>query len=204
MTKHNLPSHISWLLSHEITPPVGVPVISSNIFTVAADVGLENISGEEIHQEDFRAPPSLVPGLSVSRSVNVGQSFLRPAHPSASDSGTAFPTATDTAELASMGRLSSASKSTRPALISQQHQLATPASTTGTVTLTQGYAAHLRAQDGKSVISLYLSTLANLRQPRLYRNLPLKGALKVYQGRYKPLNRLLVCCQNQTLMGSKY
>jgi hypothetical protein len=144
MTRHNLASHISWLLSNENTPPVGVPAIASNHSTVAAEVSYAGLAEEDTNQPIPRAsinPP-------VAQSVNVGQGFQRPALPSTDSQNPRVRDQTKSVVEESMGRLSSTSRSTRPGLVIQ-NQLATPASTTGSSSLTQGYATFLRASNGE-------------------------------------------------------
>jgi hypothetical protein len=145
MTRHNLASHISWLLSNENTPPVGVPAIASNHSAVAAEVSYAGLAEEDTNQPISRTsvnPP-------VTQSVNVGQGFQRPALPSTDSQNPRVRDQTKSVVEESMGRLSSTSRSTRPGLVIQ-NQLATPASTTGSSSLTQGYATFLRASNGES------------------------------------------------------
>jgi bloom syndrome protein len=151
MTRHNLAVHISWLLTSEVTPPVGVhtasAVSATNPRTITETVYAD--SEEEEHAED--STPSQLPGPSPKRRVvqTVNVDFRRPPLPSKiTPSLLREPHYTVLDE--SMGKLSSSSKPARPGLVSQ-HQLATPASTTGSAgsSLTQGYSAFLRANNGK-------------------------------------------------------
>jgi len=167
MTRNNLAAHISWLLSHEVTPPVGVHAIPSTHSTAAAQTVYEEF-GEDIEQQEVsRAPPA--PIRRAAQAVNVGTNFTRPAAPARVPKPMreiAEVLANDT-----MGRLSSASGSRKPALISQQHQLATPASTTASSSLTQGYAAMLRGK--RPNFSLYHFGVTNLSLQELLINLDL-------------------------------
>lgn len=155
MTRHNLAGHISWLLSRPVTPPVGVCAPPSIRPTVATQVVPEDILVDEIEEEIPREPLSPGHSRAAARPDNGGRKFLRPNIPS-----TAIPNIA-THELAegfrqdSMGKLSSTSKSARPALLSQQQQLATPASTTGPSSLTARYAAFTGTSNGLNWIILW-------------------------------------------------
>ena len=152
MTRHNLALHISWLLSSEVTPPVGVhtvPAASTRNSTVATDIVYAD-SEEEGTEEPIPSPlPSPSPNRRIVQTVNVDPDFHRPPLPSKITSKPPFREPHNSFADESMGTLSSASRSARPGLVSQ-HQLATPASTTGsTSSLMQGYSALLRAENGK-------------------------------------------------------
>lgn len=146
MTRHNLNSHISWLLSHQVTPLVGVPTKGSSNSTAANQTILPDTE-DGIEQEQYTRIPAPVPTRQLLPTVNADQDFLRPTLPAIRDARSAQGEVLENFSQGSMGRLSSAARSTRPALISQQHQLATPASTTGS--LTQNYATFLRANNGR-------------------------------------------------------
>lgn len=142
MTRNNLAGHIAWLLSHEVTPPVGVHAIFSTHSTAAAQTVYGDF-GEDIEQQEVsRAPPA--PARRAVQAVNVESNFTRPVAPARAPKP--IPDIAEVAANDVMGRLSSAPRSRKPALISQQHQLATPASTTASSSLTQGYAAMLRGK----------------------------------------------------------
>lgn len=156
MTRHNLDSHISWLLSHEVTFPATLHAINSAAST-AADLVEEDFLDEEIDFEPPRAPA--IPARQTRAPTNAAQEFIRPPLPSAK------PLLTETRrEIADnpMGKLSSTSRTNRPGLLTQ-HQLATPSSTSGTIASTAGshsrtgsragltgnYAAQLERERGK-------------------------------------------------------
>jgi bloom syndrome protein len=147
MTRHNLAIHISWLLSNEVTPPVGVSAIASTHPTASAQIVHADTLEEDIEQEIPTASPSPIPNRRIVETVNVVQDFVRPALPSTSrPQPREFTNETEE----SMGKLASAPRSTRPVLLSL-HQLATPSSTTSSTSssLMAGYAAQLRG-DGQS------------------------------------------------------
>jgi len=160
MTRHNLSSQISWLLSHEVTPPVGVhPILTAN--ARAAEIR----SDEELLKEPFeekllRPAPSPAENQRITQTDNVVQDFVRPALPPPT---TAKPQVIEPTRIRgddSMGKLVSSSKPQRPGLISQQHQLATPASTTSSTatssSLTQGYATFLRENNSGQFMDHYI------------------------------------------------
>ena len=149
MTRHNLAAHISWLLTSQVTPPVGVhtaPAVSLSNSTAAIPTIYANYEDE--HSEDSMPSPLLSPSPKrrVVQTVNVD--FHRPQLPAKITPPLREAQISIADE--SMGKLSSSSKPPRPGLVSQ-HQLATPASTTGPAgsSLTQGYSAFLRANNGK-------------------------------------------------------
>jgi bloom syndrome protein len=146
MTRHNLASHISWLLSIQVTPPTGVHTLTSTPSIAVEETASAGLAEEGAEHQN----PRLSGNRRAAQAVNVGQRFIRPAAPPPPN-----PPKVDTGENTtraaeeSMGKLASASRSTRPALISQ-HQLATPVSTTASSSLTQGYATFLRTNNGRS------------------------------------------------------
>jgi bloom syndrome protein len=148
MTRHNLASHISWLLSNEVAPPAGV---HARALPPSTTVG--EILGPGLAEEDTepQVPRSSPPNRRIPQTANVGQDFLRPAAPPPTPPKLHAREHTTGAAQEPMGKLASASRSTRPALVSQ-HQLATPASTTASSSLTQGYATFLRTNNGESKI----------------------------------------------------
>src|SRR6266536_1786264 len=142
MTRHNLDSHISWLLSSKVAPLVGVHTRNPRATAAAIEIVDSGSSEEEVGQElsgVVRSPDANHP---IPHTVNVVHDFVRPPVPSISSrSQLREPTRNSREE--SMGKLTSAQRSTRPGLMSQ-HQLTTPASTTtstaGSSSLMQGYA----------------------------------------------------------------
>lgn len=139
MTRHNLDTHLSWLLSQRVhIPPVGVHAPASTQSRAAAQIVDEDI--EDAQGESIRAQPDIVPPrrTAVER---VTSAAPRPA--TLKTVPRPIPDIAKVLETGTMGRLSSASRSARPTLISQQ--LATPSSTTpSSGGLTQGYSKFLR------------------------------------------------------------
>jgi bloom syndrome protein len=153
MTRHNLDSHISWLLSHEVTPPVGVHAVHPTHSRIEGAIADEKFLEEEADEEIRRSPPSSRRNRQVLEAVHVVQDFARPAVPSMIPRSQILESQKTLADEA-MGTLTSASKPTRPGLMNQ-HQLATPASTTTSTassSLKQGYATFLRNNNGQSQI----------------------------------------------------
>jgi bloom syndrome protein len=150
MTRHNLDRHISWLLSHEVTPPVGVQATLPTYSRIEAGIADEEFLEEEAGEEIIRSPPNLARNRQVLEAVNVVQDFARPTIPSSIIPRSQMPEPHTSRAEGAMGTLTSASKSTRPKLVSQP-QLATPASTTTSTapsSLKQGYATFLRNNNG--------------------------------------------------------
>jgi len=142
MTRHNLASQIAWLLSNEVTLPASV---NTTNWTAAFPCAQADI--EEDHTVSRGLPePSIQPDARIAETVNVERGGLRPGL--TSNPKPTSQVSSETFAQGSMGKLASASRSKRPALASQQPQLATPASTTASSSLTQGYATFLRANNG--------------------------------------------------------
>ena len=142
MTRHNLAGHIAWLLSNEVTLPASV-----NATNCAAAFPFAQTDIEEGHIVSRGLQElSIQPDPRIAETVNVERGFSRPGLTSNPKQTSQVYSETFVQE--SMGKLASASRSKRPALASQQHQLATPASTTASSGLTQGYATFLRASNG--------------------------------------------------------
>jgi bloom syndrome protein len=150
MTRHNLDSHISWLLSSKVAPAVGVHMRNPTAAAAAIEI-VDSGSSEDEFGEEF---PGVVripdPNRPIPHTINVVHDFMRPPVPSIS-SKSQLREPTNNSREESMGKLTSAQRSTRPGLMSQ-HQLATPASTTistaGSSSLRQGYATFLREHNG--------------------------------------------------------
>ncbi|CZS91539.1 uncharacterized protein RAG0_02132 [Rhynchosporium agropyri] len=158
MTRHNLDSHISWLLSRKVNPPSGVHARGLNRSTNREDLSEADIVAEEeeeeeveeIDQEIPRAPPSPPHHRRAVQDINVSEAFARPALPASTTAKARLQNSREIVKEESMGKLSSATRSTRPSLISQQ-QLATPASTTSStaashISLTSNYSAFLQKE----------------------------------------------------------
>lgn len=171
MTRHNLAAHLSWLLTSEVTPPEGVhtvPSASAPVLTVSAETLYADSEEEDIEEQNpGPLPPSPSPNRRIATTANVATGFQRPPPPPkiAPNPPTREPAKPFVDE--SMGRLSSASRSARPGLVSQQ-QLATPASTTGsTSSLMQGYQTFL-TKNCKSKKSYWL--IHQLTELGMYRH----------------------------------
>jgi bloom syndrome protein len=152
MTRHNLDSHISWLLSHKVTPPVCVHAAPSTHSRIEQGIAEEEILEEEADEEILRSPPNPPRNRQVLEAFNVVQEFTRPAIPSSIIPRSQMPEPHTIMTEGTMGTLTSASKSERSKLITQ-NQLATPASTTTSTassSLKQGYATFLRNNNGTS------------------------------------------------------
>ena len=142
MTRHNLAGHISWLLSSGVAPPRSAHNTASLNSAAIAQAPCIYISVEDEEQEDFGALTTVALSRGSARPANIPEEFVRPAIPSIDTQKSHTHQTVENLETksGSMGKLSSASRSKRPALVSQQNQLATPASTTaGTPTLLQNY-----------------------------------------------------------------
>jgi bloom syndrome protein len=152
MTKTNLASQISWLLSHDIAPPVGVHTAVPTAPTsaeeggTAEDIFLEESLLDEDFEEAVLRTISSPPQNRLPEAVNVVQDFVRPALPPTIPPKVRQQEPMRSMTEEAMGKLASASRSTRPGLMGQ-HQLATPTSTTSTAatcSLRQGYSNFLR------------------------------------------------------------
>jgi len=182
MTRHNLDTHISWLLSYKVTPPGGLslPAATHSATTTAADIAIDDLLEEEEEIEEIRrVPPEPAAHPKLSKAIDV-HAFVRPPVPSAVASQSLLQEPLGTLAEESMGKLASAQRSKRPALISQ-NQLATPASTSGpaSTSLTQSYKKSLK-NPGKSeqripycmYLIAALDTPAKPTSTSLYPNLP--------------------------------
>lgn len=150
MTRHNLHSHISWLLSHEVTPLVGVQAALPTHSRFEEGIAYEDLLEEEADEEIVRAPPTPARTRQILDALNVAQDFAQPAIPSSIIPRSQMPEPQPGLAAETMGTLTSASKAPRSKFVSQ-HQLATPASTTTSTapsSLKQGYATFLRNNNG--------------------------------------------------------
>jgi bloom syndrome protein len=150
MTRHNLDTHISWLLSREVTPPVSVQAALPTYSTIREGIADVELLEEEVDEEIIRPTPSPARNRQVLEVINVVQDFARPAIPPSIIPRSQMLEPQKALADEAMGTLTSASKSARPSLMSQP-QLATPASTTTSTapsSLKQGYATFLRSNNG--------------------------------------------------------
>ncbi|KAH7364424.1 QDE3-like protein [Rhexocercosporidium sp. MPI-PUGE-AT-0058] len=154
MTRHNLDSHISWLLSRKVTPPSGVHARATANSTRGDPVNADPV-GEEADQETRKAPPSPFQHRRAAQVVNVVGTFARPTLPASVTTKSQLQEPRQVLTDEAMGKLSSATRSTRPGLMSQ-HQLVTPASTTSSTaasytSLSSNYVTFLKeGQDSPS------------------------------------------------------
>lgn len=149
MTRHNLDSHIAWLLSHEVTPRVDVLAITDTNSAgppEAVDEDILDWEDEEIQEIGEKLSSPRITRVAPTANVGQGlQGFVRPPVPSIVHSSTVktqvhSAPSRDPVDL-SMVRQTSGTGPARPILMSQ-FQLATPASTTSTAappSLAQGY-----------------------------------------------------------------
>ena len=148
MTRSNLGEHIAWLLANGVTPVQAIT--STNLTPTPGNVHGGRLEEYESDQDIPRPPPVPAQNHRLVPSVPAIQEFARPALPSK-----IVPKPQPQGNLGdnSMGKLSSASKSTRPGLLSQ-YQLATPASTSNSAvassSLMKNYATFLRENSGLS------------------------------------------------------
>ncbi|CAL3964303.1 unnamed protein product [Diplocarpon coronariae] len=151
MTRHNLDSHIAWLLSNAVAPPSGAHARVS-LDSLAAEPVHENLFGEEVEEETQRASLSPPRTRQVAPLADAAQLFARPTLPPSIATRSYLQESRQPVD-GSMGRLTSSSRSTRPGLMSQ-NQLATPASTTSSAaapsSLTTNYSTFLK-ETGKNV-----------------------------------------------------
>jgi bloom syndrome protein len=147
MTRHNLDSHLSWLLSHQVVAPSDAPAtIPAQPRITRQDTYVEVEADGEVPDTQIEVS-SLVPRKRFAQTVNEDTS-IRPALLPSNPINKSLCRETTGPLQKSMATLSSTSRSARPDFMSQRHQLATPASSTSSSSLIQGYAALLRAEKG--------------------------------------------------------
>lgn len=138
MTRHNLRSHISWLIQNKVTTPAGVQIAAFADTIEPGFANLEIFEGEGIAHEIRNTPIAPIRNRRVEEISNV----VANSHPPRPRILTPITqsTAAPGDELADpeMGKLTSARKTTRPSLISQNQQLGTPSSTASS-SLTRSY-----------------------------------------------------------------
>jgi hypothetical protein len=130
MTLHNLGDHISWLLQRRQIPPAGPPYESHE-----ADTEHVEITDEEplnsVYIANEASEQQSITTFSAQAAPNVAPEFVQAAIPSTvQESELARKVGNSMSN--TMAKLSSASKPAGPTLLSQR-QLATPASTTGSL-----------------------------------------------------------------------
>ncbi|ATZ45906.1 Bcsgs1 [Botrytis cinerea B05.10] len=138
MTRHNLQSHISWLIQNKATTPAGVQIAAFADTIEPGFANLEIFEGEGIAHEIRNTPIAPIRNRRVEEISNV----VANPHPPRPRILTPITQSTQAPgdELADpeMGKLTSARKTTRPSLISQNQQLGTPSSTASS-SLTRSY-----------------------------------------------------------------
>jgi bloom syndrome protein len=138
MTRHNLQTHLSWLLKNKVTTPAGSHItglaIPADLNTPILDVPEEHSS---VHESIGRRPAPIRNRLLEQVSNVVEGNYSTP--PSILTPTTQPTRVTGEEPLENeMARLSSARKSSKSGLMSMNQQLGTPASTTGT-SITNNY-----------------------------------------------------------------
>lgn len=138
MTRHNLQSHISWLIKNKVTTPAGVQIPTFADTIEPGFANLEGFEGEDIAHEIRNTPIAPIRNRRVEEISNV----VANSHPPRPRILTPITQSTPVPgnELADpeMGKLTSARKTTRPSLMSQNQQLGTPSSTASS-SLTRSY-----------------------------------------------------------------
>lgn len=162
MTRHNLDSQISWLLSHEVTFPPTLHATNGFVSTAAELVDEDFLDFLEAETSD---PSRAAPALENRLQTNVARDFIRPSLPPTKSHQNQE---TRTVAGETMGRLASSSKSSRPGLLTQ-HQLATPASTSGTTSST---ATNIRTGSRQGLTGNYVAQLAEERGELIYYLVP--------------------------------
>lgn len=148
MTRHNLDVHIPWLLASGANSPTFVR--GSAVRESAARTNFGVADAQE-GGEDFgssRTAPSPSRNTRIERTANVVQSSPRPQVPSSNFTLQPSRVITNPPADEAMGKLTSSSKPSRPGKLLSQHQLATPASTSGSMaapsSLMHNYSSFLR------------------------------------------------------------
>ncbi|TGO09009.1 hypothetical protein BTUL_0183g00250 [Botrytis tulipae] len=138
MTRHNLQSHISWLIKNKVTTPAGVqiPVFADTIEPGFAN--LEGFGGEDIAHETRNTPIAPIRNRRVEEISNVVANSHPPRPRILTPITQSTPVPGDELADPEMGKLTSARKTTRPSLMSQNQQLGTPSSTASS-SLTRSY-----------------------------------------------------------------
>jgi bloom syndrome protein len=136
MTRHNLQTHLSWLLKNKVTTPAGSHTAGfatpADLNTAILDVPEEQSSvRESIGRRPAPVRNRLLDQVSNAVDYSTPPSILTPTTQSTRV------TAEEPSEN-EMARLSSARKSSKSGLMSMNQQLGTPASTTGT-SITNSY-----------------------------------------------------------------
>ncbi|KAF5878430.1 putative family helicase protein [Botrytis fragariae] len=138
MTRHNLQSHISWLIKNKVTTPAGVQIPAFADTIESGFANLESFEGEGTAQEINNTPIAPIRNRRVEEISNVVANS-HPPHPRILTPITqSIPVPGDELADPEMGKLTSARKTNRPSLISQNQQLGTPSSTASS-SLTRSY-----------------------------------------------------------------
>lgn len=132
MTRHNLQSHIAWLIQNKVTTPTGIQLSAFATSPDAIPPGVGNFGNleEEGIAHEIRntliAPPR---NRRVEEISNVVANSRPPRSQILTPITQSTPATGDELADPEMGKLTSARKTTRPSLISQNQQLGTPSST---------------------------------------------------------------------------
>ncbi|TGO90334.1 hypothetical protein BPOR_0068g00010 [Botrytis porri] len=138
MTRHNLQSHISWLIQNKVTIPAGVQIATFADTIEPGFANLEGFEGEGIAHEVRNTPIAPIRNRRVEEISNVVANSHPPRPRILTSITQSTPVPGDELADPEMGKLTSARKTTRPSLISQNQQLGTPSSTASS-SLTRSY-----------------------------------------------------------------
>ncbi|APA06862.1 hypothetical protein sscle_02g016320 [Sclerotinia sclerotiorum 1980 UF-70] len=159
MTRHNLQSHISWLIQNKVTAPTGAQI--SAFATLPDTIGFGfgsfgNSEDESTVHETRNTPTAPIRNRRVEEISNVVANSRSPRPRILTPVTQSTPDPGDELADPDMGKLTSARKTTRPSLISQNKQFSTPSSTTSS-SLTTSYKQHISGTP---------SRLISTREPR--------------------------------------
>ncbi|KAJ8070197.1 hypothetical protein OCU04_000586 [Sclerotinia nivalis] len=141
MTRHNLQSHISWLIQNKVTAPAGAQISAFATLpdTIGSGFGnFGNFEDESTVHETRNTPIAPIRNRRVEEISNVVANSRSPRPRILTPITQSTPDPGDQLADPDMGKLTSARKTTRPSLISQNKQFGTPSSTTSS-SLTRSY-----------------------------------------------------------------
>ena len=148
MTRNNLDSNISWLLSNKPIPPVGVVQTASTNSGAATEQVYANLAGAS-RTDPVDSSYQESPIIASPPATSIAPEFIRPSLTSnLQDRGRSTRNPQNSSTNEAMARLQAAPKSTRPGLMVHNGnlQLVTPASSRTTSTLMSTYAASLQKE----------------------------------------------------------
>ncbi|KAF7958714.1 hypothetical protein EAE96_002248 [Botrytis aclada] len=138
MTRHNLQGHISWLIQNKVTIPAGVQITAFADTIEPGFANLETFEGEVIAHEIRNTSIAPIRNRRVEEISNVVANSHPPRPRILTPITQSTPVPGDELADPEMGKLTSARKTSRPSLISQNQQLGTPSSTASS-SLTRSY-----------------------------------------------------------------